>query len=91
MEETNLSLEKSRLEKMQAQISNVEKKVDSILVVLVGDELTEEGGYVSRVKVLETRVDAIEKQWEKVKYFIFGAVLFSGYGAFELVKKVLDQ
>lgn len=73
---------------MQGQISNVEKKVDSILVVLVGDELTEEGGYVSRVRVLETRVDILEKQWEKVKYILLGAILFSGYGAFELIKNI---
>lgn len=67
----------------------IDRKLEKVMIVLVGEDLSHEGGFVSRVKQLEEQVDVLERLIDKTKFFFIGATVFGGYGIFELIKNLI--
>lgn len=87
----NQNYDANEMKHLQNQLNDLNTKFDKIMNVLVGDDLLNEGGFVKRVQEMEERLDDIEKLWDKVKFFVMGAVVFGGYGLFEFFKNVITK
>lgn len=88
MQENNNKFEKE-IKTLSDQYNSIDRKLEKVMIVLVGEDLSREGGFVSRVISLEEKVDKLERLIDKTKFFFMGATVFGGYGVFELIKNLL--
>lgn len=82
---------------LKENMSGLDKKVDKILVALSGDELTNEGGYIQRVKDLEEEIVSLKDElknikdmFAKYKYISYGVSLAALWGGYEAVNKIIQ-
>lgn len=71
---------------LRDQVGKMEKKLDSVLLLLRGNELDkEDNGLVGDVKDLIKRIAKLEKLKMKLTYLIVGLAFPAGWGMTELL------
>lgn len=77
------------IKSLNTNLVHLDKKLEKVMFILVGEDLAKEGGIAARVIDLEEKVEKLERMIEKTKFFFMGATVFGGYGVFEFVKNIL--
>ena len=78
------------LEDIKRQISNVNETVNEIYGVLIGSEHDKESAFLSRVKVLETQVKALNEFKQRIIYMAIGSSIPTSYGLFKIISAILS-
>lgn len=83
------------MDEIRKEVQETNKKVTSILHLLVGSEFNSEMGMIATVKSLEKeneslnkRVDKLEKWRDRFIWVCIGMGIPGTYGTLELVKKI---
>lgn len=80
---------------MQEQINRISTIVEEMRVALLGSSMTKKGGLVSRLDILEEKVDKMEKDYTKMALYqklLYTAVGFVSMGVFtEILKRIFKQ
>jgi predicted nuclease with TOPRIM domain len=86
---------KMEMDEIRKEVQETNKKVTSILHLLIGSEFNSEMGMIATVKSLEKeneslnkRVDKLEKWRDRFIWVCVGMGIPGTYGTLELVKKI---
>jgi hypothetical protein len=72
-----------QMEIFKTQLDEIESKVNKMLIALMGSDLTNDGGLIKRIDVMEKRIEKISEA--QVKLEIYQKLLWVGAGAILLL------
>lgn len=77
----NLEVE---IEKLSTKIDTVSQKVDKMYQLMIGHELDEDSGYVSKIKVLENQVKDLVEFKKRIIWVGIGMSIPTTFGFFKM-------
>lgn len=77
------------IEKLSDKIDTVSNKVDKMYQLMIGHELDESSGYVSKIKALEHQVNDLVEFKKRIIWIGFGMSIPTGLGVFKIIEYVL--
>ena len=77
------------LEKLSTKFDVMSQKVDKMYQLMIGHELDEDSGYVSKIKTLEYQVNELVEFKKRIIWIGIGMSIPSGVGIFQIVQYLL--
>lgn len=75
-----------KLEHLSDKIDLVSQKVDKMYHLMIGHELDQDSGYVSKMKLLENQVKDLIEFKKKIIWIGFGMSIPTGLGVFKMIE-----
>ena len=77
------------IEKLSTKIDTVSQKVDKMYQLMIGHELDEDSGYVSKIKTLEHQVCELIEFKKRIIWIVIGMSIPSGVGIWQIFQYII--
>ena len=82
----------NEIQKLENQVTQVDRKVSSILQLLKGNEIDkDDNGMIGNQNDHEKRIVGLEKMKDRIIYFLFGLSVFAGWGVIDILEKIFAK